>query len=104
MSHRNEALSANKLTFTVVFETAEEVGYIVSFPAIPNLMTPGETLGEARAMAEDCLQGYLETLAERGLPLPQGETHELEPTIREAVTVHLNTAGAVVCPALRPVR
>jgi hypothetical protein len=27
--------------------------------------------GEARAIAADCLQGYLESLAERGLPIPR---------------------------------
>ena len=58
-------------TFTAVIEPVEEDGgYVVTFPAIPNLATQGETLEEARRMAEDCLRGYLEVLQETGRPLP----------------------------------
>jgi predicted RNase H-like HicB family nuclease len=52
-------------TFTAVIEPDEEDGgYVVTFPAIPDLATQGETLAEARLMAEDCLRGYLEVLRE----------------------------------------
>jgi predicted RNase H-like HicB family nuclease len=78
-------------TYTAVFEPAEEGGYVVYFPAVPNLATQGETLEEARAMAEDCLQGYLEWRMEDGLPLPEGET-DVPGTIREPVTVTLPAA------------
>src|SRR5512134_2039083 len=74
-----------------VFEPAEEGGYVVYFPAVPNLATQGETLEEARAMAEDCLRGYLEWRMEDGLPLPEGET-DVPGTIREPVTVTLPVA------------
>jgi antitoxin HicB len=58
-------------TFTAVIEPDEEDGgYVVTFPAIPDLATQGETLDEARLMAEDCLRGYLEVLRETGRPLP----------------------------------
>jgi antitoxin HicB len=58
-------------TFTAVIEPDEEDGgYVVTFPAIPDLATQGETLAEARLMAEDCLRGYLEVLRETGRPLP----------------------------------
>jgi predicted RNase H-like HicB family nuclease len=40
---------------------------VVTFPAIPNPATQGETIEEARLMAEDCLRGYhLEVLRETG--------------------------------------
>lgn len=59
-------------TFTAVIEPDEEDGgYVVTFPAIPNLATQGETLDEARRMAEDCLRGYLEVPRETGRPLPR---------------------------------
>ena len=80
------------LTFTAVFENSDEGGYVVTFPAIPDLVTQGETIEEARAMAAECLQGYLETLAERGLPIPPSESPEAQPKIREAVRVLLKTA------------
>jgi antitoxin HicB len=59
-------------TFTAVIEADEEDGgFVVTFPAIPDLATQGETLEEARQMAEDCLRGYLEVLRETGRPLPK---------------------------------
>ena len=58
-------------SFTAVIEPDEaDGGYVVTFPAIPDLATQGETLDEARRMAEECLCGYLEVLRETGLPLP----------------------------------
>jgi len=73
-------------TFTAVIEPAvEEGGYVVTFPAIPDLATQGETLEEARLMAEDCLRGYLEVLRETGrsLPAPQGTAPSKHATIIE---------------------
>src|SRR3989304_3264093 len=57
-------------TYPAVFEPAEEGGYIVSFPALPGCVTQGETLDEARAMAADALQGYLQVLVAPGRPVP----------------------------------
>lgn len=81
-------MKAVEYTFTAVFGPAEEGGYVVTFPAIPNLATQGETLEEAREMAADCLQGYLETLQELGRPLPEIEDQTAEP-IRDKVSVHI---------------
>lgn len=81
-------MKAVEYTFTAVFEPAEEGGYVVTFPAIPNLATQGETLEEAREMAADCLQGYLETLQELGRPLPEIEDQTAEP-IRDKVSMHI---------------
>ncbi|HXT62148.1 MAG TPA: type II toxin-antitoxin system HicB family antitoxin [Pyrinomonadaceae bacterium] len=54
-------------TFTMLFEPAEEGGYVVTCPALPGLVTEGETLEEAREMAEDALRLYLATLREDGI-------------------------------------
>ena len=51
-------------TFTMLFEPAEEGGYVVTCPALPGLVTEGDTMEEARAMAEDALRVYLESLFE----------------------------------------
>ena len=48
-------------TFTMLFEPAEEGGYVVTCPALPGLVTEGDTMEEARRMAEDALRGYLES-------------------------------------------
>jgi antitoxin HicB len=86
----NRPLATKHLTFTAVFEPAEEGGYVVTFPAIPNLATQGETLDEARAMAQDCLRCYLGGLSADGLPLPDGEAPR--EAVREAITVDLEAA------------
>jgi len=56
--------------YTVVFEPAEEGGYIVSVPALPGCITQGENLEEAMAMAKDALEGYLSVLKDRGEEIP----------------------------------
>lgn len=63
-----------RYTFTMLFEPAEEGGYVVTCPALPGLVTEGDTLEEARLMAEDALRGYLESLREDGLTVPADKT------------------------------
>jgi predicted RNase H-like HicB family nuclease len=68
---RPSATGAAIRSFTAVIEPDEtDGGYVVTFPAIPDLATQGETLEEARRMAEECLSGYLAVLRETGRPLP----------------------------------
>ena len=59
-----------KFEYTVLFEPAEEGGYIVHIPALNGLTTEGDTLEDAKSMALDAIKGYLETLRERSLPIP----------------------------------
>lgn len=66
----------NKITepeyrYTVLFEPAEEGGYVVSCPALPGLVTEGDTLDEAREMVRDAIRAYLESLKKDGLPAPK---------------------------------
>ncbi len=73
--------------YTVIFEPAEEGGYLVHIPALNGLTTEGETLNEAREMAKDAIAGYLEALAKDGIPAPLEEPEELTEPIREIVEV-----------------
>jgi antitoxin HicB len=57
-------------SFTVLFEPAEEGGYVVKCPALPGLVTEGDTLEEARVMAQDAIRAYLESLRKDGLCVP----------------------------------
>lgn len=57
-------------SYTVIFEPAEEGGYVVRLPALPDCVTQGETLEEAREMAADAIQGHLEALLKTGQPIP----------------------------------
>jgi antitoxin HicB len=58
------------LNFTVVMTPDETGGYVVTCPALPGLVTEGDTLEEARAMATDAIRGYLESLKKDGEPIP----------------------------------
>ena len=57
-------------SFTMLFEPDEEGGYVVTCPALPGLVTEGDTMEEARQMAEDALRAYLESLEKDGLSIP----------------------------------
>jgi len=57
-------------SYTVLFEPAEEGGFTVTCPALPGLVTEGDTLEEARAMAQDAIRGYIESLHKDHLPIP----------------------------------
>jgi len=63
----------------MLFEPAEEGGYVVTCPALPGLVTEGDTMEEARRMAEDALRLYLETLIEDGVPIPSDKLPIAEP-------------------------
>lgn len=89
---RAKAVKSESFTYTVVFEPDEEAGgYTVTCPALPGLVTEGDTLEEARAMAADAIRAYLESLRQHGDPIPLSEEYETEP-IRETVTVRLEGA------------
>jgi antitoxin HicB len=57
-------------TYTVILEPAEEGGYVVRVPALPEIVTEGDTEEEALAMAQDAIELVLESRHERGEPIP----------------------------------
>ena len=73
--------------YTVVFEAAEEGGYVVTCPALPGLVTEGDTIEEARAMAAEAIRGYLESLAKDGLTAPLEGPQPRSRSIKETITV-----------------
>jgi len=52
--------------YTMIFEPAEEGGYTVVVPALPGLVTEGDTLEEAKAMAMEAIKCHLLSLKQRG--------------------------------------
>jgi antitoxin HicB len=58
------------LNYTVLMTPDETGGYVVTCPALPGLVTEGDTLEEARAMAADAIRCYIESLLEDGEPIP----------------------------------
>jgi len=81
-------LDITEYRYTVVFEPAEEGGYVVTVPALPGLVTEGDSLEEAREMVKDAIRGYLESLRKHGeeIPLERGEP------VTERVLVSLSPA------------
>jgi predicted RNase H-like HicB family nuclease len=56
--------------FDVVIVSESEGGYSVFVPELPSVATQGETIEEARANAQEAIEGYLEVMHEDGLPIP----------------------------------
>jgi predicted RNase H-like HicB family nuclease len=65
-----QRLTDKVLEYTVIFEPAEEGGYVVSAPSLPGCVTQGETFEEATNMIKDAIQGYLSVLKEEGEEIP----------------------------------
>lgn len=59
------------LKYTVVFEPAEEGGYVASVPALPGCMSQGDTFEEAVKMIKDAISGYLAVLKQKGEEIPK---------------------------------
>lgn len=70
---KTKKLTKNILEYTVIFEPAEEGGYVVNVPTIPGCRTEGDTFEEAVARAKDAITGCLEVLKEEGLEIPTEE-------------------------------
>ena len=69
-------------TFTIVLEPAEEGGFIVTVPALPECGTQGETYAEAMAHAREAIELVIEDRLARGEPIPA----DVQPKI-ERITV-----------------
>jgi antitoxin HicB len=79
-------MTTKEFNYTVIFEPAEEGGYVVTCPALPGLVTEGDTLEEAHVMVEDAIRAYLESLVKDGLPIPGDKDPE------ERVAGHVRVA------------
>ena len=69
---------AGMRTFVVVLEPdVEEGGFVVRVPALPEIVTEGDTETEAVAMAEDAIRLVLDDRAARGQPMPSEIVREV---------------------------
>lgn len=68
--------------YTVIFEPAEEGGFVVHVPALPGCYTQGETLEEAKERAREAIACYLESLLKDDLPIPD-DIQDARPLIEE---------------------
>jgi antitoxin HicB len=58
-------------SFTILVERNDPDGYLVTCPALPGVVTQGDTLDEAYEMAHDAIHAYVESLIAEGQPIPQ---------------------------------
>lgn len=57
-------------SYPATFEPGDEGGFVATFPDVPEAITDGATMAEARSMAADALGVALLTYVETGRPLP----------------------------------
>jgi len=60
------------IVFTITYE-AKDPAYVVDFPDLPDIITSGETLGEAFSNACEALDLHLESLQKLGKRLPKSK-------------------------------
>ena len=65
-------------TYTVLFEPLDGGGYQVLIPAIPEIVTYGNTIEEARAMAHDAIRCFLQSALRTGEAIPRDLQPETE--------------------------
>jgi len=65
--------------YTVVLQPLPEGGYSVLVPAIPEVCTFGDTIEEARQMAEDAIRCFIESALKTGESIPE----DVEPALEQ---------------------
>ena len=61
-------------TYTLILEPVDDGGFLVRVPALPEVVTCGDTENEALAMAKDAIEMVLARRLERGEPVPEEVT------------------------------
>ena len=59
-------------TYAIVLEPQEEGGYTVTVPALPEVVTEGDTEAEAIAMAREAIELAIEHRLSKGVDVPTG--------------------------------
>ena len=72
--------------YTVLFERLAQGGYQVFVPALPEIVTYGRTVGEAREMAQDAILCHLRALRKDGEEIPD-DPFVTQPPLSEEVKV-----------------
>lgn len=80
----SQKLSKKILKYTVIFEPAEEGGFVANVPALPGCATQGDTFEEAVEMVKDAISGYLAVLKDTKQEIPM----EKEDLVVTKVSVH----------------
>ncbi|TMJ77019.1 MAG: type II toxin-antitoxin system HicB family antitoxin [Alphaproteobacteria bacterium] len=70
-------------TYTIILEPMDEGGFLVRVPALPEVVTGGDTEDEALAMAKEAIELVLASRRERGedIPIESGKPQVREVTV-----------------------
>lgn len=71
-------MKGHPYTFTIVLEPAEEGGFIVTVPALPEVGTQGDTHDDAMANAREAIELVIEDRLSRGESIPPDVEPQLE--------------------------
>ena len=69
----NEIMKSQELNYTVIFQKEPEGGYTAIVPTLAGCVTYGKDLEEAKKMAKEAIELYLESLKEHNEELPKQE-------------------------------
>jgi predicted RNase H-like HicB family nuclease len=58
------------LKFRIVVETDEDGVFVATVPSLPGCVSQGATRSKALSNVREAIEGYLESLRERGEPIP----------------------------------
>ena len=65
------------MRYRVYLEPDEDGVLVVTCPALPGCVSQGATRAEAMANIREAIEGYLESLAKHGDPVPPGISEEI---------------------------
>lgn len=68
------------LSYRILLTEEPEGGYTVTVPTLPGCITYGETIEEARKMAKESIELYIESLIANNEEIPT-EEHTFETTV-----------------------
>lgn len=63
------------LEYTVIFEPAEEGGYVARVPVLNDISTQGNTFEETVENVKDAIAGVIAVMEEEGVKVPQEKTN-----------------------------
>ncbi|MBI5700761.1 type II toxin-antitoxin system HicB family antitoxin [Candidatus Saganbacteria bacterium] len=75
------------LKYTAIFEAAEEGGYTVTVPALPGVVSEGDTFEQAVDMVKDAIKCYCASLIKHGESIPREPEEEFIGIVEVPVVV-----------------
>jgi len=80
-------MKTNVLNYTIILQKESEGGYTVTVPALPGVVTYGKTVEEAKKMAIEAIELYLESVASHQEEIPkENETLYTQVSVNSSFT------------------